>query len=239
MGELRDRGFDAPIAVIANPFDLPEEPVEPVPRTYDLIAVGNYAEAKDYPWMMEVLAAVRERIPGVSLAVVGKGPFQQKLEDRITRYGLADSLRFLGWQDQAGLDRAYRSSSILLLTSRTEGLPMVVLEAMSHGLPVVVTDVGEIPWLMTGGSAGRMVPHGDTRAMADAVVELLDDPEARAREGSNGRARVRELLDDFSGETIAVQWRRLIAEVLRRDSDGGAFAPGPGKAGSASSEPGG
>lgn len=208
---LRALGYTGGIEALANPMriDVPGACTPLAPR-YHLAVVGDFAVAKGYPWMIDVLAQVCTQIPNLRVGIAANAAFQRRLGPTIERRGLSTHLDFLGSQDEAGLAHLYRSSRALLLTSWTEGLPQVVLEAMAFGLPVFVTTVGELPWLIRDGVEGRIVGFGDTEAMVGALIAGLTNPGMLEEMGKRARARVEALRDEFSVPRIAAAWRRLL-----------------------------
>ncbi len=202
---LRAHGYAGRIEVVPNPFRLPEP--RPGCPTRDLIAVAHYGEIKGYPWLLEVLA----QTPELRLAFGGDGPYEQQLGPLVRKYGLEQRVEYLGWLDEPELASAYSASRALILTSPSEGLPMVVLEAMSHALPVFVTDVGELPWLVRDGVDGHVVPYGDTAGMARALTEAFSTPGRLEEMGRQARARLEELAPQFTIERATAAWDRLLA----------------------------
>lgn len=211
---LREFGYEGPIEIIANPFDLPAPPREPAPPIRDLVMVGDWAAEKDYPWMVEVLASERRRHPGIRLGIVGRGPYVEHLGVALREHHLEDAVEFLGPRHGDALDAVYLESRALLLTSHTEGLPMVAVEAMALGRPVISTTVGEMPWLLRDGVEGRLVAHGATEQMGEAIAELLGDDKALRRMGRAARARIEELAPTFRLDAIRDAWRRLLTAAI-------------------------
>ena len=213
---LKELGYKGRIEILQNPLKLPEKSVYDnlFEKCYDLIAVGDYARAKAYPWMMEVIAGIKKQQPDIKVAIVGRGPYQKKIGSLLSMYKLNNNVEFLGWQDESRLATSYCKSRGLLLTSSTEGLPMVVIEAMSYKLPVFVTAVGELKWLIEDGVEGRIVPYGATAAMADAVSNAFADPELLSNMGNNGYQKILSLGPDFSPERIGKVWSGVLEYVL-------------------------
>ena len=211
-------GYKGRIHILQNPYVMPAKAVGSMvlDNQYDLVAVGNYAKEKDYPWMMRVLSEVKKEWPQLKVAIVGQGPFLKKLKSILLRDNLYENVKFLGWKDEKGLSEVYQNSRALLLTSNAEGLPMVVLEAMSYGLPVFVTDVGELPWLVRDGKEGRIVAQGDTRGMSDAILHALRDPDSLERMGKSAYARMISLSHQFDAENIAQTWLGLLNSVINK-----------------------
>ena len=215
---LKDLGYKGRIEIMPNSFKPPVKSLydNSFEKYYDLIAVGDYARAKAYPWMMEVIAGIKKKQPDIKVAIAGRGPYQKKLGSLLSMYKLNNNVEFLGWQDENRLAAAYCKSRAFLLTSNTEGLPMVVLEAMSYKLPVFVTAVGELKWLIEDGIEGRIVPYGATAAMADAVSDALADSELLNKMGNNGYQKILSLESDFTPETIGTVWSVILKHVLRK-----------------------
>lgn len=143
-----------------------------------IVAVANLKSQKAYGVMLD---AARELIDGrhdVVFLSVGQGPLRAELEARRDALGLADRFRFLGYRSDVAALLA--TADLFTLSSEFEGLPVAVMEAMSLGVPVVATAVGGIPSAVDDGTTGRLVPAGDSRALAAAYRDVLDDDERRA-----------------------------------------------------------
>jgi glycosyltransferase involved in cell wall biosynthesis len=87
---------------------------------------------------------------------------------------------------------------------------MVVVEAMALGLPVFVTAVGDLPWLVRDGIEGRISPYGETARLAESIIAALGDDEVMRRMGANARRRIESLSPHFTDEAIRESWRRLL-----------------------------
>jgi glycosyltransferase involved in cell wall biosynthesis len=147
--------------------------------------------------------ALRRLEPGsYRAAIVGTGPDGAAVEAE-----LGDAGELLG--ERADVAERLAGAEVFVLSSRSEGLPMSILEAMAAGLPVVASAVGGIPELVVDGETGLLVPPGDAEALADALRKLVTDPELRRRFGAATRARVEER---FS----LAQTRRAHVELYER-----------------------
>ncbi|QAZ69578.1 glycosyltransferase family 4 protein [Solidesulfovibrio carbinolicus] len=208
--ELRQAGYARPAAIIHNPYALPEPMATPAERRFDCIAVGNFNTWKDYPWLATVFEALAAQ--GIRPRLALGGLFPDAFQARM-RAACGDRVHFLGHLGPKALDAAYAASRSLLMTSQAEGLPMVAVEAMSHGLPVIATTVGDLPWLVRDGREGRLVPHGDTAAMAAAIAALLADPDGFEAMGQAAAVRVRELAPEFTPDRIVAAWRALFDQL--------------------------
>jgi glycosyltransferase involved in cell wall biosynthesis len=125
--------------------------------------------------------------------IEGGGAYLDALERQASQLGVRDRVRFLGRRDD--VPALLAAADALVLPSWQEGLPLVVLEAMAAGVPVVATSVGGTPEAVVDGETGLLVPPRDVPALTAAIDTLLDDPERARRLGEAGRRRVRERFD--------------------------------------------
>lgn len=181
------------------------EPDEPGPR---LVAIGRLAPQKGFDLLLEALAALRERKPGLRLAIIGDGPQKTRLERATARYGLARQVRFLGARADAA--RWMMQSDLIVLPSRREGLPYVALEAMALGRPLVASAAGGVPELLGPGDVGDTPPPGCVRRLAKAIVATLDDPERSARVAAIRQERVERC---FGATRMAEETARIYREI--------------------------
>ena len=131
---------------------------------------------KNTPLLLEAFARVRERYPRLKLVLVGDEP-QPALLDRCERLGLNEAVSFRGKVPEEELLALYRGAELFLIGSTQEGLGIVMLEAMASGTPVVATECGGPEGVVIDGETGRLVPNNDAEAMAQAIIELLSDPD--------------------------------------------------------------
>ena len=173
------------------------------------LSIGRLTWPKDQATLLRAWALVHDRVPGAVLALVGEGELDAELRALAAELGLAESVRFVAPRE--GLAPAYADADVFCLSSRWEGLPYVVLEAMSFGLPVVSTRVDGIPEAVVDGTSGLLVPPSAPEALASAIAGVLDDPDTRARMGAAGAAIVAERfgLDRMADELVAV-YRGLV-----------------------------
>jgi glycosyltransferase involved in cell wall biosynthesis len=192
------------------------DPADPV----RLLAVGRFQPKKGYATLLDAVARVRA---AVSLTVVGYGPLESALRAHAEAVGLGERIVWAGPLDQPAVLERYRASDLFLIASEIapdgdrDGLPNVVVEALSQGLPVVATCAAAIPELVVDGIQGRLVPLRNAVALAAAIEALARDPDTRRRMGEAGIARVAEGWDLDAG-----------ADRLSQLLD--AARPGPGRA---------
>lgn len=166
-------------------------------RPVRLLAVGRLVEKKGHAGLLEALALLPPDLAW-SLGIVGGGPLKAKLRRRAARLGIGDRVHFLGVMTQDAVLARYRTADLFVLNCRIsgdgdrDGLPNVLMEAQSQGLPCVSTRVSAIPELIVDGVTGRLVPEDDPSAMAGALCGLIADPSLRRRLGEAGKAHVKE-----------------------------------------------
>lgn len=170
------------------------------------VVVGRLNPQKNHAGLLEALT----RCPEGHLLVVGEGELRAELEARVEALGLSSRVQFLGVRGD--VPRLYAASDLLVLSSHYEGNPLVVMEAMAAGLPVVATAVGCVPELV-GPATGRLVVAGDPEALGRALAELASDGMLRQDLGVEGArvARVR-----FASSSMAREYARLYAKRVSR-----------------------
>lgn len=170
-----------------------------------LTFVGRLAPPKD---LFTLLEAVKNLQDGV-LLIVGDGELRPQVERHIREQGLEERVRLLG--ERRDVPAILAASDIFALSSRWEGLPYTIIEAMMAGLPVVATRVGGVPELVEDRITGFLVPTRDPKALAAAIQRLLDDPELRKRMGQAGREKV---LKEFTLDRMLAETQKVYEEVL-------------------------
>jgi glycosyltransferase involved in cell wall biosynthesis len=154
------------------------------PRATVVTHIGRFAFQKNHALLVEAFAQVRSNAP-LYLLLVGGGELESAVREQVAGLGLQERVRFLGIRSDVA--DILRASDAFVLSSRWEGNPMSVMEAMAAGLPVVSTAVGGVPELVREGETGLLVPSEDTGALARAVQVLVDDPVRRQAMGAAAR----------------------------------------------------
>lgn len=199
------------VVTVPNGIDLisfdkagDEMELEAVGLSKDLplvMQVGRLGPQKDPLAFVEGAAHVLRARPDVQFALVGEGPLQNAVLARIEQLGLAGQVRLTGWRDQAF--RLMGCADIVTLTSRWEGTPYALLEAMACSRPVVATAVNGCVEIVAHGVTGFLTPPGDIQTWAKCVLYLLEHPAEAAAMGRAGRQRVEE------GFTLQEMVRRI------------------------------
>lgn len=225
---LADRGILDPdrTEVVENAVDTSAYGGEPPPglrASLDVgpdrvlwVAVGHPDPQKGYDVLVEAWGRVTARVPEAELRIAGEGPERSRLERRIRELGVGDTCRLLGARDD--VPTLLAAADAFVLSSRWEGSPNAVMEAMASGLPVVATRVGGVPELLDSGEAGRLVPPEDPERLAEAMVEVSRAPaEERRRLGARARERVRER---HGTERMLSRWEEILRKAIRERADG-------------------
>lgn len=180
-----------------------------VQRGRVILCVGRLSPEKGQDVLLEAAAILRDRDVRFQLLLAGDGPWRDSLARRTVALGLATQAAFLG--EQSRMELVYAAADMLVLPSRKEGMPNVVLEAMQHGLPIVATRVGAVPEMLRDGVEAILVPPEQPKALAQALAALLADPRRAVEIGRAGR---RALLPRFSPERRTEQMERVYREVI-------------------------
>lgn len=175
-----------------------------------VLGAGRLVEMKNFPVLLEAVAALRRSPLRFRVAIAGDGPQRPYLERRADELGISDQVTFTGNIDD--LAELMQSADLFVLPSSFEGLSLTLLEAMARGLPVVGTRIAGVVDVVEDGVSGTLVEPGDAAALAAAMRALLSDPSRRAACGAAGREIVRRHYD-FA--RVAGDLERLYRLVLR------------------------
>jgi len=202
-------GIDADAFAAARPPAAVRAELGLGPGARPIGVAARMTAQKGHAHLLDALPAVLARVPAVVCVLIGDGPLRARLEARARALGVAARCRFTGARaDVADLVAALE---VVVLPSRSEGLPFALLEAMALGKPVVATTVGGCPEVVEDGRTGWLVPPGDAPALAGAVLRLLEDAPAARAMGARGAARVRA---EFSLARMVDALQTLYAALL-------------------------
>jgi len=158
---------------------------------------------------LDVALAAVAVVPEVTLVIVGDGPDRAALERQRDDLGLGDRVRFLGGLSRAGVLRVFRAADAVLLSSRWENFPHVIVEALAVGTPVIASAVGGVPEVVCDGENGLLVPAGDPEALAAAIRRLFGDDALRARLATAAAPSV----ESYSAERLLGQIEAELVKV--------------------------
>jgi glycosyltransferase involved in cell wall biosynthesis len=164
-----------------------------VPRAPRLAWVGRVCEEKGVPILIEAAAELAREGRKFELVLLGDGPLLGTVRAAIAAQGLGERVRALGWASSEAVRAELLASRVLVQPSFAEGLPVVIMEALALGRPVISTQIAGIPELVDNSHTGWLVPAGSVPALTRALREALDaEPAELERLGREGRRRVLE-----------------------------------------------
>ena len=182
-------------------------------RASRLLFVGRLATAKGLPILLEAIA----KVAGVTLVIAGDGGERNALEGQVRALNILDRVKFLGYQSQEQVRNLLKQSDIFVMSSFAEGLPVVLMEAMAAGVPVIATGIAGIPELVRDGCNGLLVAPGDVEGTANAIRRLLRDPDLRNAFALAGRRTIEQ---EFNIETESRWLVTILSSALAGKSVG-------------------
>jgi glycogen(starch) synthase len=210
MPEIRERS-----SVIYNGLDTPDLLPEPLPFDAPrILCVGRLLHQKGFDLAITAFASLIDRFPRARLTIVGDGPNRSDLEQQATALGLGEAVEFKGRISPEHVPELMNTATVVVMPSRSEGFPMVALEAAQMARPIVATPVGGLPESVVHQQTGLLVEPEDSLALAEAIAFLLSHPDIARQMGQAGRSRA---LDIFSMERFVdaydALYRKLILEA--------------------------
>jgi len=215
-----DYGIES--AITYNGFDVADMAHLPrrSSRSPTVLFVGGLEARKGLEFLVLAMAGVAREVPGTRLTVVAKTGFKGTDDRRwfevlAERAGVSETVEFHESVSQERLLQMYSDCDVCALPSRMEGWGLSLMEAMASRKPVVATDVGGVPELVSDGVEGFLVRPGDPKALADALVRLLNDPSLRNRMGEAGAQTVLRYSWDETAHTVKGAYEAAIRERSR------------------------
>ena len=180
------------------------------PEDLVVTCVAEFTPTKNHRFLLSAWTLVHEKVPTAHLLLVGDGRLLSSLEQKALREGLPN-VHFLGFRRD--VPRILQATDVAVLTSKREGLPRSIMEAMATGRPVVAANVRGIRDLVKNEVTGLLVQLGDVPGLANAITQLLRDGKLRQQMGRAGQMRVR----DYSLHKVLAEMRAIYARYLRID----------------------
>lgn len=203
-----------PIRVIYNGIDT--DIFKPAPHINDtsnghlrLLCVSRLIDRKGLDYLFQALAEMND--PRIRLDIVGTGGSEQRLKANIRELGLENQVQFCGYKTAMEVAEHYRQADIFILPSLSESQGMVLLEAMSSGLPIIASHVGGIPEVVTNEENGLLIPPAKVNAIVEAVHRLANDSPLRSKISQNNPAKIQE---QFTWKKIALYYQTVYHEAL-------------------------
>lgn len=173
-----------------------------------LISVGRLTEAKDYTNLFNALKLLKDKLD-YFLVIIGDGEKKKDLSEWIKNNHLEDRVVLAG--TKTNIEKYFNKADLFVLSSQREGLPMVILEAMASGVPVIATSVGGIPELIDHNHNGVLVPPQNSKALADEIYRVCMDESFRESIKANA---IKTIDKDYSLKTITENYIKLYKEII-------------------------
>jgi glycosyltransferase involved in cell wall biosynthesis len=198
------------LTVIPNPITIEQGAVSNC-TSKQVIAVGRYTYQKGFDLLINAWKIVHKKHPDWTLNIYGGGK-KEDLQTLVEKHGLGSTLKLNG--PVSSIREKYLESSIFVLSSRFEGLPLVLMEAMSTGLPSVSFTCPCGPQdIITNGKDGLLCKNGDIKSLAAGICRLIEDEPLRKEMGRKAAQSIQR----FSIDRIMQQWDQLFQEVVRKN----------------------
>jgi glycosyltransferase involved in cell wall biosynthesis len=175
------------------------------PRTTDVVVTARLTLVKRIDIFLKAIRLVADRLPAVRVVIIGDGESRAELERLVGELGIDRNVDFVGSRND--VENWLGDSKVFVLTSDLEGLPLSVMEAMMCGVPVVVSDVGDLRDVVEDGVNGYLVPRRSPEILADRILRLLDDKERRQEFSIAAHERASQ----FEIQATARRWDGIIA----------------------------
>ena len=204
-------GFTAKdVIVIHNGIRIPERVISPLGTRLVVGSAGRLFPVKDFSLLVDVAHKVVQQSEHIDFVLAGDGPEWDMLREKVRHHGMEGRFTFLGHQED--MESFYGGLDVYINTSVHEGIPMSVLEAMAHGLPIVAPRVGGFPEIFDQGVHGFLVEDRDPNKFAQSILRLSDFEERRKM----GQAARERAIDSFSQEVMVQRYLQLYNELSRR-----------------------
>lgn len=179
-------------------------------ESFKALSVGRLVEKKGFQYSIEAFSKLSAKFPEASYDIIGEGPLRERLQQLITAFDLAERVRLLGWKTQEEVIERMAAADLLVAPSVTalngdqEGIPVVLMEAMALGVPVLATVHSGIPELVAHDKSGYLVAERDVDGLASVMARAIRHPEERSYISAAGRRRVEDAFN------VRVQNQRLM-----------------------------
>ncbi|PLX25326.1 hypothetical protein C0580_02765 [Candidatus Parcubacteria bacterium] len=160
-------------------------------KNFIFLSIGRLVEVKNFSLQLQAMKKVVQKFPQARLFILGKGPLEEQLKQEVKDLALEDFVEFKGWVDD--INSYYQDADAFVLSSDSEGWGMVVVQAASFGLPIVMTDVGCAGEVIKDKESGLVVPVGDSKALTASMLKIIKDKDLRERLVQGAK----EVLDDL------------------------------------------
>lgn len=199
--------------VLNNGTPIHSKPVvDQIIKNYDVLFVGRLVHQKGIRFLLEAVSILQNKYKkSIKVAIVGGGPLEKELKKMCEKLKITHSVKFLGFRRD--IDQLMKSSKVFVLPSCWEGFGIVIIEAMKNRLPIVATNIGGIPEIITNGKEGVLVPRENPEILASSINHLLEDKKLRNKFIQNAYKKVQE---EYSIEKYTDTMLNLYSNIVEK-----------------------
>ncbi len=217
LKDLAARNFSAEkISIIPNGVDTeefqPQPELRPAGKFVITPGASRLTERKGLNYLIEAVKLIEKKYPQVELKIMGDGNAKEQLEAQVKELALEERVEFIGRVPREKTTAYYQAASVFVLPSLNEGMSNALLEAISCGLPVIVTDTGGTSELITDGEGGFIVEAKNSEQIAERLSRLIEDEALREKMGAVNRRKAEEM----SWTSVAQQYAELYQKVAKQ-----------------------
>lgn len=178
-----------------------------------LLFAGRLSPVKGVSYLIKAMPKILQEFPNAKLEIIGYGEQEDDLRKLVRTLSLDKKINFVGAVENKEMPKYYHSSSVYILPSLVEGLPVALMEAMSCGCPVIATSVGGVPDLIGDGINGILIKTKSIEEISQSVIKILSDNNFRENIIKNAREKIKE---NYDWQIIAMKFKRLYSEILQK-----------------------
>lgn len=200
--------------VVSNTVHIPNYTVKWNDTKFQILFLGVLIKRKGVEDLIRAVSLLKEndKLGNLHFVIAGTGAEEEHLKKLANEQQVEQWIEFAGWTDGAAKEKYLKESQALVLPSYNEGLPIAVLEAISYGLPIIATDVGDMTAAVKNGQNGFLIQPGDIQGLSEKIVQLCSDKESYTKMSCESKKIASE---DFSDEKYFEQIRNCYQEALK------------------------
>jgi len=203
------------IIIIPNGIDLKYiQKIQPANRNNNPIIfyLGMLTKGKGIADLIKSISVVKKDIKNLKLFIGGSGPYENTLRKLVTEFDLEENVTFLGFLNEEEKFSYMKSIDLFILPSHWESFPIVLLEAMACGKPIIATDIGGVSYAVNNGVNGYLYEPGDVKELTNKIIKLLSNKELMEQMGKENQKKSL----DFNWDSIAEETKKVYFEILKK-----------------------
>lgn len=205
------------ISIIPFGVEIPDKIVPPPPEPLRICYIKGHRSKYGPDVLLKAMNEVKKAVPGITLSFAGRGEQTVKLKKKVSALGLDDTVRFVGFVQRDRIYPFLQEHHLMVMPSLTEAFGVAALEASACGRPVIASNVGGVPEVVLDGTTGILVPPSDPDKLAQAIINMVQNAEAREKMGRAGYKFVKQRYSwERSLDMMCDLYERLINEKTSR-----------------------